>query len=357
VVDGAFVGSPAGWTKRSDISTYFPASQYPGVNTAVGVYGLNTTTLANGVHTIAWVVTDNQGTSSGIGSRYFSVLNGSALMAGLHAEEPTDASTDGSTSLSVAGPASAGASPAELHESASQAVMDPTPVFARRGYAESASYRAVRADAAGLMTLQAEETDRVEMVVQANAGDQCSGYSVTAGVTGSLPVGSNLDPATCVFTWQAGVGFVGSYDFVFLREASSGVVSRQDVRVVLNPKRSGLVGPQVVIDIPGSNQVVGQPFVVAGWAVDFDAEAGTGVDTLHVWAYPADGGDPKFLGVAAYGGQRPDVAAVYGTQFRASGYGLSVSDLPAGTYDVAVFAWSNVVGGFVPASTVRVNVK
>jgi hypothetical protein len=211
--------------------------------------------------------------------------------------------------------------------------------------------------------MQAEETDRLEMALQANAGDECSGYSVTAGVTGALPVGSTIDPATCVFTWQAGVGFVGSYDLVFLRKAASGVVARQDVRVVLNPKRSGLVGPQVVIDIPGADQVVGQAFVVAGWAADLDSEVGTGVDTLHVWAYPAgttcNGAtcDPIFLGVAAYGGIRPDVGAIYGNQFRASGYGLSVDSLPAGTYDVAVFAWSTVTGNFVPASTARVTVK
>ena len=40
-------------------------------------------TLANGVHTIAWSVTDNNGNGEGIGSRYFTVLNG-ALDFGDH---------------------------------------------------------------------------------------------------------------------------------------------------------------------------------------------------------------------------------------------------------------------------------
>ena len=31
--------------------------------------------LANGIHTIAWSVTDNQGRADGIGSRYFWVQN------------------------------------------------------------------------------------------------------------------------------------------------------------------------------------------------------------------------------------------------------------------------------------------
>ena len=38
---------------------------------------LDTTTLSNGLHTIAWVVTDSAGQTSGIGSRFFRVQNGS----------------------------------------------------------------------------------------------------------------------------------------------------------------------------------------------------------------------------------------------------------------------------------------
>jgi hypothetical protein len=41
----------------------------------VGYYYLDTTTLSNGLHTIAWTVTDNAGNAQGIGSRYFNVQN------------------------------------------------------------------------------------------------------------------------------------------------------------------------------------------------------------------------------------------------------------------------------------------
>jgi hypothetical protein len=352
VVDGAFLGSPAGWTSRPDLSSLFPVSEYSGINTAAGVYGLNTASLANGVHTIAWVVTDNLGVSSGIGSRYFSVLNGGSLFAGLSADMGST-----SDSLVIDGAATSNVTVSELGASAALASVDSSPILARRGYAEETPFRRIGAAASGLATVQSEEMDRIELALSDQPGDRCTGYSVTAGVNAPLPVGSSLDPATCVFTWQAGLGFVGTYDFVFLRESSSHATVRRDVRVVLNAKRSGLVGPQVVIDIPGTRQVVGRPFVVAGWAADLDADVSTGVDTLHVWAYPVSGDAPQFLGAAAYGGTRPDVAAIYGNQFRDSGYGLEVSDLPAGTYDLAVFAWSNVTGGFVPASTVRVTVK
>ncbi len=55
------------------------------------------------------------------------------------------------------------------------------------------------------------------------------------------------------------------------------------------------------------------------------------------WAYPLSGGSATFLGVATYGGVRPDVAAVHGDQFRASGFGLNIQGLPPGSYDLAVF--------------------
>ena len=92
-------------------------------------------------------------------------------------------------------------------------------------------------------------------------------------------------------------------------------------------------------------------------AVDLDDEVGTGVDTLHVWAYPAEGGDPIFIGPTTYGGARPDIAAVFGDRFKNSGYGIMVESLPPGTYDLAVFAWSTMRHGFVPATVVRVTVE
>ena len=41
--------------------------------------------------------------------------------------------------------------------------------------------------------------------------------------------------------------------------------------------------------------------MVGGWAADLDAAAGTGIDTLHVWAYPLAGGPPVFQGTTQYG--------------------------------------------------------
>ncbi len=55
---------------------------FPGLansNGAIGYFYIDTTTLANGVHTISWAVSDNQGRTDGIGSRFFSVQNNGAI--------------------------------------------------------------------------------------------------------------------------------------------------------------------------------------------------------------------------------------------------------------------------------------
>jgi Viral BACON domain/Putative binding domain, N-terminal len=357
VIDGAFVGSPVGWTSRSDLTALFPLAQYSGVNSALGVYNFNTTTLVNGVHTIAWVVADNTGAAAGIGSRYFSVLNSGGLTLGLNGPEAA-VEAGAEQSIVIAGPEAGGANVADVSALAAQSSADMTPVSVRRGYSFDTPFRRLRMGDDGRFTVQSEELDRVEVRLASAALDEgaCSGYSVTAGIDAPLPVGSSLDPASCVFTWQPGVGFVGTYEFVFVRQTAAGPV-RRNVQVVLNAKRSGLVGPQVVIDTPSARESVGGSFVVAGWAIDLDAEGDTGIDTLHMWAYPTSGGAPIFLGAAAYGGSRPDVAAVFGKAFAPSGYGFEVKDLAPGTYDLAVFPWSKVMGHFAPASVVRVTVK
>ena len=72
-VDGAPVGHPVYNQYRSDIASLFPG--YANTDGAVGYYVLDTTTLANGIHSIAWSVTDDNGHADGIGSRYFWVQN------------------------------------------------------------------------------------------------------------------------------------------------------------------------------------------------------------------------------------------------------------------------------------------
>ena len=112
--------------------------------------------------------------------------------------------------------------------------------------------------------------------------------------------------------------------------------------------------PVMSIDIPGNGSVVRQPFVIAGWAFDATAASGTGISTLHIWAFPASGAAPRFVGVAAYGGARPDVGGVFGSQFTPSGFGLEVTGFPPGAYQFMVFGWVTASNGFTLVRSVNV---
>src|SRR5205085_10380982 len=58
LIDGVVTGQPSLWTSRTDLTSLFPIGQYSGVGNALAVYTINLSALANGLHTIAWVVTD-----------------------------------------------------------------------------------------------------------------------------------------------------------------------------------------------------------------------------------------------------------------------------------------------------------
>lgn len=72
-IDNVAVGHPVYDNYRVDIATLFP--NYANALGAVGYYYIDTIKLANGLHTISWSVTDNQGAANGIGSRFFNVQN------------------------------------------------------------------------------------------------------------------------------------------------------------------------------------------------------------------------------------------------------------------------------------------
>jgi hypothetical protein len=149
----------------------------------------------------------------------------------------------------------------------------------------------------------------------------------------------------------------GHYTFHVRARDSQGQVSvYQDSRTLLADV-TALQPGIMALDIPNPNATVQQPFQVAGWAIDQAAAVGTGVDAVHVYAYPADASGnisgPPALGLAAiYGLSRPDVGAAFGSQFTNSGYALDVTGLPAGYYHLAIFAHSTVSGAWNQAHRV-----
>ena len=198
VIDGAVTATvPTGWSSRQDLSALFPAADYPGIGTALGVASFDSTTLSNGVHTIAWLVTDNAGGAAGIGSRYFTVSNGSSL------------------TLDVA----QGVSPASV--SRPQGLRYAT-LLGRRGFDPFGAFEAFAPDADGRVVIDIPELGRIELWVEPGAW----GYAVVAGARAPLPVGSQLDASTGRFTWNPGAGFVGPYDLVLNGRAVRIVVGR-----------------------------------------------------------------------------------------------------------------------------------
>jgi hypothetical protein len=85
LIDGVDSGTVKYNNFRDDVSTLFPG--LANSSGPVGFFVLDTTRLADGVHTIAWVVTDSAGAPAGIGSRFFTVRNSAdAQPAALHAK-------------------------------------------------------------------------------------------------------------------------------------------------------------------------------------------------------------------------------------------------------------------------------
>ena len=187
-------------------------------------------------------MTDNVGGVAGIGSRYFSV---------------SSAVPDTASSVQ-----SAPVSPLSVPLAARA-------ITGRRGFSLDSPLRRFPPDGSGVVTIQGEEVDRFELHLKgaSTASDQggtYTGYMRLGSLIQPLPIGSSLDAASGDFSWQPGVGFVGTYDFVFVRSTDGGSAARQDVRIVLNPKASGRVGPQVTIDTPTPYRNIAQPFVLAG---------------------------------------------------------------------------------------------
>jgi len=146
----------------------------------------------------------------------------------------------------------------------------------------------------------------------------------------------------------------GFYQLVVYAHSSvTGTYDNQAVNVTVQSST------EMAVDLPANGALLGagEAFVVGGWALDLAAAGGTGVDTVHVWAYPATGAAPIFLGAAAYGGIRPDVGAVFGSRFTPSGYNLTVGGLGPGVYDLRVYSHSVTAGAFNNERVARVSVR
>lgn len=148
----------------------------------------------------------------------------------------------------------------------------------------------------------------------------------------------------------------GLYDVVvFAHSRISGTFNiAKNVRIRVQGRTSR---PSMAVDGPVANTTVSGAFTVGGWAIDYQADAATaGIDTVHVWAYPSSGAAPMFVGVATVGVPRPDVGAAFGAAYATAGYHLTAR-LPAGSYNLVVFAHSSVSHSFNNALQVPITVR
>jgi len=292
-VDGLPLGHPVYNQYRSDIATLFPG--YKNSNGAVGYYYLDTTRYANGVHTIAWSVRDDWGRESGIGSRYFRVMNlvGSGAMGdvsgqkqGAIASGPTS-----SFSLSVSSRHVSSASGYSLYPSYSEVMslpVDFSPLLFRTGYSLDTEPEIALPDPYGVVEIRIKEVERIEAYLGGEEGyreieakkkreknekkDISGSGSISHDVSGNLrylstgnslqarellierkgpiyhgymvvgnelkplPIGSTLDTDRGIFYWQPGPGFLGAYDFVFIKEDASGFSTKKQLRMIIYPK-------------------------------------------------------------------------------------------------------------------------
>jgi hypothetical protein len=190
-VDGQPIGHPAYNQYRADIANSFPA--LANSQGAIGFFFIDTTQLSNGVHTIGWLVYDNQGRGDGIGSRFFTVLNGGSGVA-VSGQDPA-----------VAAP-SAGIA---LHRG--------------RDWNRATELLKAQDD---VLDVEMEELDHIQLDLGAT-----SGSLLVNGEQRPLPIGSILKRG--VFYWHAGPGFLGEYSLVFERPGSADLT----VRVSIRPKR------------------------------------------------------------------------------------------------------------------------
>jgi hypothetical protein len=332
--DGVLVGIDSGplapvtyGSNRPDIFGGFPGFSN-GAN-AGGDYLIDSTTLSNGTHQIGWLVTDSCGRADGIGSRFFNILNGG-----------------GSSSLAAVAPVS-NPVPAAAAEATTVVALDWNPVRVQR---LNRSWHFSYPNSEGTRVVGVGQGERIEVQLPQLEDATYEGHRVLTGVRSALPIGSSLDARTGTFYWEPAAGFLGSFDLDFVA-TKPGERRSTWIRVVVGPPM------RMAIDTPQPWSAVQQPFPVAGWALDLTASDGSGVDTVHVWAYPTDGSVPVFLGVAAIGDARADVGGVYGKQFEEASFNLMASGLRPGSYDLVVYPHRSETNTFDGAQAMRVTVR
>lgn len=295
---------------------------------AIGAYTFNTNLMTNGLHTIAWSVTDSAGRNEGIGSRFFIVSN-----AGPDQVPEEDALR--AAPARVVGTADSLA--------ANQMAVDG--VWGRTGYNLSALWAAMHAGDDASFAVRVPELGRLELWL---GTDVEAGYLVADGKLHPLPVGASLTGPQ--FAWMPPPGYTGTYELAFIRGGERITVK---VAVVERPRAvdgERQIRMEMTADAHGAGQVR-----VTGSAADPQAAIGVGIEAVHVWATREDGpgvrgsvgawvrgaAAPIFLGEATLDRDRFALTA----------------ELAPGTYTLTAYAWNQRTERWEDARSVTVVVR
>ncbi len=212
IIDGVRAGHPVYNIYRPDIEYFFPG--YMNSGGAAGYFYFNTNPFQNGLHTIAWVVTDNNGVTSGIGSRYFTIQNSKNLSH----------------------------FPSIISSANLPPIDNKSPVSVKKGFGSTNPVSTVLPDQDGTITIKIHELDPLEIWLNPNANDGVDKFSNSGkndfqsfSVVETIPVGSTFNKSNGTFSWLPGPGFIGNYSFTFISNITN---KRIPVRVTILPRES-----------------------------------------------------------------------------------------------------------------------
>lgn len=224
-VNGVDLGHPVYNIYRSDIASLFPG--YNNSNGAHAYLDIDTTLYDNGVHTIAWIATDNAGNSDGIGSRYFSINNS---QNGRTREEGRGTRDEGGQEERF--PGFEMMSVAQETPGAVQAGSTRRVVGVVKGYGKDIEPRRVYPDDEGMVTMEIKPMERVVLHLSPGSASY-TGYLKVGNRLRPLPAGSFLDKKRNVYYWQPGPGFLGRFHLVFFESNHFAEKKRKDILITI----------------------------------------------------------------------------------------------------------------------------
>jgi hypothetical protein len=222
LIDGMVIGNLNYNIYREDIAAFFPG--YSNSNGALAYFDLDTEFFKNGVHTIAWQVTDNAGNSDGVGSRFFTIFNANDKSSLASYDTPKFSSLETGDLTEIPGvPGMRG------------------PVRYWPGDENKPKGYEVFPDDQGIINIKIKELERI-VIKLSHPGADILGYMIVGNQLRPLPIGSTLDTKSGAFYWQPGPGFIGEYKLLF---KVSGPGSENEVNDTKSPINQAIINIKI----------------------------------------------------------------------------------------------------------------